>query len=131
MTLYILLKRDLFENPKHQGYTGIKDLAGTFPLEDFERWGIQIKEKYEPYDREHYALRVELAPEFTNACFHDLAQEHLEKKCAAKDAEIVALREAMQEACDLLAERKYGSPARSPGHNARVALEWALKGGAA
>lgn len=36
------------------------------------------------------------------------------------------LRSAMQEACDLLAERKYGNPARSSGHNARLCLEAAL-----
>lgn len=29
----------------------------------------------------------------------------------------------VKEACDLLAERTYGSPARSPGHNARLRLE--------
>lgn len=40
--------------------------------------------------------------------------------------EIERLRQAMQEACDMLAERTYGSPARSPGHNARVRLESAL-----
>lgn len=33
---------------------------------------------------------------------------------------------AMLEACDLLAERKYGNAARSPGHNARLVLEGAL-----
>lgn len=38
------------------------------------------------------------------------------------------LREAMQEACDLLSERVLGSPARSPGHNARLRLERALAG---
>lgn len=37
-----------------------------------------------------------------------------------------AIREAIKEACDLLAERKYGNPARSPGHNARLVLERAL-----
>lgn len=36
------------------------------------------------------------------------------------------LREAIQEACDLLTERKHGSPARSPAHNARLLLEAAL-----
>jgi hypothetical protein len=36
------------------------------------------------------------------------------------------LRAAMKEACDLLAERTHGSPARSPGHNARLRLEAAL-----
>ena len=34
---------------------------------------------------------------------------------------------AMKEACDLLAERKYGCSARSPGHNARLVLESTLK----
>jgi hypothetical protein len=41
--------------------------------------------------------------------------------------EIERLRVAMREACDLLAERTYGSEARSPGHNARLKLEAALK----
>lgn len=35
--------------------------------------------------------------------------------------------QAMKEACDLLAERTYGSPARSPAHNARLRLESALQ----
>jgi hypothetical protein len=41
------------------------------------------------------------------------------------------LRAAMTEAVDLLLERTYGSPARSPGHNARLVLQAALKAGAA
>lgn len=40
--------------------------------------------------------------------------------------EAVVLRATMQKACDLLAERKYGNPARSAGHNARLCLEGAL-----
>jgi hypothetical protein len=39
---------------------------------------------------------------------------------------VKGLVEAAQLACDLLAERTYGSAARSPGHNARLALEAAL-----
>lgn len=38
-------------------------------------------------------------------------------------AEREAMRGAMIEACDLLAERRCGNPARSPGHNARLCLE--------
>lgn len=41
-------------------------------------------------------------------------------------ADIDRLRVAMREACDLLAGRLHGSPARSEGHNARVRLEHAL-----
>ncbi|WP_156041735.1 hypothetical protein [Bradyrhizobium sp. URHD0069] len=40
---------------------------------------------------------------------------------------MTAMRQAIIEACDLLAERKYGSPARSPAHNARLVLEAALQ----
>lgn len=36
------------------------------------------------------------------------------------------LVEAAKHACDLLAERTYGSHARSPGHNARLVLEAAI-----
>lgn len=39
------------------------------------------------------------------------------------------LRAAMQEACDLLAERTHGNTARSAGHNARLRLEAALNAG--
>lgn len=37
------------------------------------------------------------------------------------------VRSLIVEACDLLAERKQGNPARSAGHNARLALEAALR----
>jgi hypothetical protein len=36
------------------------------------------------------------------------------------------LVQALEEASDLLAERKYGSPARSPAHNARNLIDAAL-----
>lgn len=96
MTMYVWIKRDLFECPKHQGYTGIRDNAGTWPLEDAQRFGLPIKEAYDR-SHEHYALPIEAAPEFTNACFDDLARDHLQAKCAAKDAEIAAYRKALEE----------------------------------
>jgi hypothetical protein len=40
-----------------------------------------------------------------------------------KNVEIARLRKAMHAACDLLAERIQGSPARSAQHNARILLE--------
>lgn len=48
--------------------------------------------------------------------------------CDEAALEIERLRAACSEACDLLAERTHGSPARSPGHNARLVLEAALHG---
>lgn len=42
------------------------------------------------------------------------------------EADLSRLRGAVTEAIELLTERKQGSPARSPGHNARILLERAL-----
>lgn len=42
-------------------------------------------------------------------------------------AHIESLHIAIKEACDLLAERSYGNPARSPGHNARIRLEAVMR----
>jgi Restriction alleviation protein Lar len=42
------------------------------------------------------------------------------------EADLAQLQSAVREACDLLAERTQGSPARSAGHNARLRLERAL-----
>jgi len=50
------------------------------------------------------------------------------KRVLEAEAERDRLRGAMTEAVDLLLERTYGSPARSPGHNARLVLQAALKG---
>jgi len=95
MSEYVWIKRDLFEYPKHQGYTGIRDSAGTWPLEEAQRYGLPIKAKYDR-SHDHYALPIEAAPEFTNACFDDLARDHLKAKCAAKDAEIKRLQKALR-----------------------------------
>lgn len=77
MTQCVLLKRDLYECPGHQGYTGIRDKAGRWLAEEFARHGIPIREKYTPKEREHYAIPLDAAPEFTNECFHDLSLAHL------------------------------------------------------
>jgi hypothetical protein len=58
------------------------------------------------------------------AAVADAAAKAMAEHC---DARIETLRAAMQQACDLLAERKHGNRARSPGHNARLVLEAALK----
>jgi hypothetical protein len=42
------------------------------------------------------------------------------------EARAGGVRALIVQACDLLAERKYGNPARSPAHNARLVLEAAL-----
>lgn len=79
-TLYVFIKRDLFECPEHQGYTGIKERAGSWPLSLVKSDLVPVKDKYDPKYQDSYALPVDLAPDFTKSCFHDLAIEHLKKK---------------------------------------------------
>ncbi|KGT79307.1 hypothetical protein MA20_12895 [Bradyrhizobium japonicum] len=60
---------------------------------------------------------------------HRSAANGVADQLSIAEADREIMRQAMLEACDLLAERKYGSPARSPGHNARLVLERALATG--
>jgi hypothetical protein len=107
MTQYVLLKRDLYENPGHMGYTGIRDKAGTWPTKDFAGHGIPIKDKYTPTERDSYAIPVEVAPEFTNECFHDLSLAHLCGKIEQLSAENRRLQiEASKHAADAEAVRR-------------------------
>ena len=78
MTQYVILKRDLYENPGHRGYTGIRDKAGVWSAGELR--GTNIKEAYDPTCRDSYAIPFDVAPEFTNECFHDLSLAHLRGK---------------------------------------------------
>lgn len=77
-TQYVLLKRDLYECPAHQGYTGIRDKAGVWQMGELR--GVNVKEAYDPKERGNYAIPFDVAPEFTNECFHDLSLAHLRGK---------------------------------------------------
>lgn len=55
MTIYVFIKRDLFECPGHMGYTGILDKAGTWSEEYVRKDGAAIREKYDPKEMDHYA----------------------------------------------------------------------------
>lgn len=92
---YYMLKRDLYECPDHQGYTGIRDKAGIYHAGQAAR-ADSIGNKYVKGFMGHYAIPVECAPEFTAACFDDLARDHLKQKCAASDDTIKALTEALE-----------------------------------
>lgn len=70
MADYLLIKRDLYWRPGGMGYTGIKDNAGRYSREEAEKivgHGVTMV----PFDE---------APDFTNACFDDLARDHLIKQ---------------------------------------------------
>jgi hypothetical protein len=60
------------------------------------------------------------------AAAQSLGARAMQAAMAGRAGRVKVLETAMREACDLLAERTYGSTARSPGHNARLRLEEAL-----
>jgi len=63
---------------------------------------------------------------FGTPSYEDLAGRTIYDLVEAAVSDAARLRASMREASDLLAERIYGNPARSPSHNARVVMEYAL-----
>jgi len=81
--LWLLVKRGLYYRPNDCGYTGIRDHAGRYTADEARaRAGSEIK-----------MVRLADAPEFSEACFDDLARAHLLKQRDAALMEIARLRE--------------------------------------
>lgn len=81
---YLLVKRDLYYRPNANGYTGIKDHAGRYTKAESERHA-------DPMSGVSMVMADE-APEFSAACFDDLARAHLQKKLDEARAELAVLR---------------------------------------
>ncbi|MBD9542977.1 hypothetical protein IB276_26380 [Ensifer sp. ENS04] len=96
MSKYVLIKRDLFENPEHLGYTGIREKAGTWGEEYVKLHDFEVRLVYSPSFYGHYALPFEAAPEFTNTCYRDLSEAHLKAKIEELRAENDRLREELE-----------------------------------
>ena len=103
---YLLVKRGLYYRPDNCGYIGIKEYAGRYLQTDARPIsGVT-------------AIHEDDAPEFSAACFDDLAREYLQKKITeaaatieADRAEIAALTERLAQAeartaAAVLAERE-------------------------
>jgi hypothetical protein len=86
--MWLLLKRNLYFRPNAQGYTGIKDHAGRYPLDEAKDWvrdGIDGISMISEAD----------APEFTEACYNDLAIKHLQSKLTSeREARVKAEEDA-------------------------------------
>lgn len=82
MSVYLLMKRGLYYRPNDCGYTGIKDHAGRYDqCEAWARIGDRVT-----------MVREDQAPEFSPACFDDLARAHLTKQRDEARAEAERLR---------------------------------------
>jgi|GEM_PF-3859138 len=76
-TAFLIVKRDLYYKPNARGYTGIKDNAGRYTLDEVAALfpnrdsGQQDGISFIPEDE---------APDYSPACFHDVKADHLEGK---------------------------------------------------
>lgn len=84
---WVKMKRGLFYRTGNCGYTGIRDLAGRYPRDEAE-----AEARMEGVS----AMPLAQAPEFSPACFDDLARDHQQSKVEALRKQI---RDAGEEPC--------------------------------
>lgn len=84
MTDWLVVKRGLYYMPNDCGYTGIKDYAGRYTEAE-----AADRAKSEGVSM----IQFDKAPEFTTACFDDLARDHLTKQRDTARAALKAVEE--------------------------------------
>ncbi len=82
---WLVVKRNLYWRPNDCGYTGIRNHAARYTLDE-------AKARVGSGDHGVTMIRADLAPEFTNACFDDLARDHLTRQRDDARAEAELLR---------------------------------------
>ncbi|MDC7683248.1 hypothetical protein PQU92_08165 [Asticcacaulis sp. BYS171W] len=86
MSDHVLIKRDLFWRPNGQGYTGVLREAGRYERESVLKMGYPIAQAYNDAPAEiTYALPIDLAPEFTNACCVYVQRDELLRQRKERD----------------------------------------------
>jgi len=85
---FLLMKRGLYYRPENCGYTGIKDHAGRYFASDATP------------DSGVTAVHENEAPDFSPACFDDLARKHLQDQITTRDQQIAELRETCRSLTD-------------------------------
>lgn len=90
---YLIVKRGLYYRPKAHGYTGIRDHAGRYTLDDAMGYS-HPNGPNGPRDGITH-VHEDDAPEFSDACCHDLKADHLQKQRDEARAEVLQLRKAL------------------------------------
>lgn len=118
--VWLIMKRDLYYMPEGKGYTGVKKDAGRFPLEetavrfpDCDDHGLSF-------------IHEDDAPEFSKACFEDIARKVLSDERDALAAENQRLREALlvyADPCDATETKPCGYEGNMCCMTARAALK--------
>lgn len=74
---YLIVKHGLFYKPKSQGYIGIRDLAGRFTLAEASS---PLPNTDSPNQDGMSFVHEDDAPEFSEACWHDVKAAWLAKQ---------------------------------------------------
>lgn len=82
---WLLMKRNLYFRPDAQGYTGIRDHAGLYTEEE-------ASDRVRDGSSGVSMIRLDEAPEFTSACYDDLARDHLTEQRDEARAALAAER---------------------------------------
>lgn len=82
---YLIMKRGLYERPNHEGYTGIRDHAGRYSLEEAKKM-IRLS------GGECRWIHEDQAQEFLPAAWHDLVIKYLLDQRDQLRAELAELR---------------------------------------
>jgi len=85
---YLIMKRGLYYKPNSCGYTGVKDRAGRYSLTETAVHFPNVSDSGLSY------IHEDEAPDYSEACWDDVKQEHIIEK---KDAEILALKNEILE----------------------------------
>lgn len=89
--VWLVMKRGLYYRPNDCGYTGIRDHAGHYTLDEAKDRargeGITI-------------VRMDRAPEFTTACYDALARDHLTKQRDALRTALTLIRDTFKRDMD-------------------------------
>ena len=76
--MYLIIKRGLYYRPNAQGYTGVKEFAGRYSLEDAMSYSHPNGQKG-PRDGMSIIKDAE-APEYSEACWWDVKEKHMTQK---------------------------------------------------
>ena len=93
--VYLIVKRDLYYMPNSCGYTGIKELAGRYTLDEVS---VRFPNMDSPNQDGVYCIHEDLADDYSKACSQDIKVGHMMDKVEAERdtlrAELAAARNA-------------------------------------
>lgn len=89
---FLILKRDLYYKPDGKGYTGIKEHAGRYSLDEVAVHFPNMESRNQ--DGMSF-ISEEDAPEFSKACWEEVKIAHLKGKISDLEAECERLRDGV------------------------------------